>query len=123
MTEPESTLLVANLTRVFSERDAARRRRAVAELYSPDAKLYEPGAVSHGPDAISAAVGELLQTLPTNLGFSPAGPVLSNHSMHKLAWRGVLPDGTTVATGTDVAVIEDGHIRTIHVFLDPPQPR
>ena len=47
------------------------------------------------------------------------GPVLQNHDMGKVHWRGHLPDGTTVITGTDIVQIEGGRIRTIHVFVDP----
>ena len=36
-----STLLQANLKRVFNERDAGRRRRAIQELYAADSTLYE----------------------------------------------------------------------------------
>jgi len=32
----------------------------------------------------------------------------------------VFPDQKPIATGTDVAVIEGGRIRSIHVFVDPP---
>jgi hypothetical protein len=44
-----------------------------------------------------------------------APPVVENHEMGKLLWKGRLPDGTVVVTGTDVARIEGGQIRTIHV--------
>lgn len=39
-------LLHANLVRVFSERNRARRQAAIAELYAPDAVLYEPDTVA-----------------------------------------------------------------------------
>ena len=38
-------LMQANLVRVFSERDASRRLKAIAQLYAPDATLYEPDAL------------------------------------------------------------------------------
>ena len=34
-------LMRANVARVFSERDVGRRRAALEELYTDDAKLYE----------------------------------------------------------------------------------
>jgi hypothetical protein len=114
-----STVLQANLKRVFNERDAARRRQAIEELYSADAMLYEQGATCSGTEAIARAVTHLLGALPPTLVFSMVAPVMQNHDMGKLLWRGHLPDGTTVVTGTDVAQIEGGRIRTIHVFVDP----
>jgi hypothetical protein len=116
-----STLLQANLQRVFNERDAARRRQAIHELYAADAVLYEPGEIHKGTDAIAGAVTQLLSSLPPTLAFAMVAPVLQNHDMGKLLWRGHLPDGTTVVTGTDVVQIEKGRIRTIHVFVDPPK--
>lgn len=115
-----STLLQANLQRVFNERDAARRRQAIQELYAEDAILYESEATYAGTEAIAGAVTHLLASLPPTLAFSMVAPVLHNHDMGKLLWTGKLPDGTTIVTGTDVAQIEGGRIRTIHVFVDPP---
>ena len=49
-------LMQANLSRVFSERDASRRIQAIAQLYAPDATLYEPDGEAKGHAAISQAV-------------------------------------------------------------------
>jgi hypothetical protein len=113
-------LLQANLVRVFNERDPARRRQAIEDLYAADATLYEQQATYSGTDAIGHAVTHLLEALPPTLTFSVVAPAMENHELGKLLWRGVLPDGTIVVTGTDVARIEDGRIRTIHVFVDRP---
>jgi hypothetical protein len=115
------TVLQANLERVFNERDSTRRRRAIEELYAADAVLYEQQEKYSGTEAIEAAITHLLGSLPPTLVFAPAAPVMRNHSMVKLLWKGQLADGTTVATGTDVAEIEGGQIRSIYVFVDPPQ--
>jgi hypothetical protein len=45
-------------------------------------------------------------------------PAMQNHNMGKLLWRGHLPDGTTVVTGTDIALVKEGHIRSLYVFVD-----
>lgn len=118
--ETPRTLLQANLTRVFNEREDARRRQAIRELYSADAVLYEQAATYTGTDAITRAVTHLLAALPPGLTFSPVGPEMENHDLRKLRWRGHLPDGTIVVTGTDIARIEGGRIRAIYVFIDLP---
>jgi hypothetical protein len=115
-----STLLQGNLKRVFNERDAARRRQAIEELYAADAVFYEQDAKYSGTDAIVRAVTQLLGSLPPGLVFALVAPVLENHEMGKLLWRGQLPDGTVVVTGTDVAQMEGGRIRSLHIFVDPP---
>jgi hypothetical protein len=116
-----STLLQAHLERVFNERDAGRREQAIHELYAADATFYEQDAKYSGREAIARAVTQLLGALPPSLVFSMAAPALQNHDMGKLPWRGHLPDGTTVVTGTDVAQIAGGHIRSLYVFVDAPK--
>lgn len=118
-----STLLQANLTRVFNERDAGRRGHAIQEIYAPDATLYEQRAKYSGTEAIERAVTELLAALPPGLVFSLAAPAMQNHDMAKLLWKGVLPDGTTVVTGTDIAQVDEGRIRSLHVFIDAAASR
>ena len=49
-------LMQANLTRVFGERDHARRIEAIRELYTEGAVLHEPQASVTGYAAISEAV-------------------------------------------------------------------
>jgi len=114
-------LLEANLNRVFNERDASRRAQAIQELYAEDATFYEHEATHSGPEAIARAVTHLLGALPPTLIFSMAAPAMQNHGMGKLLWRGHLPDGTTVVTGTDIAQIEEGRISSLHVFVDAPK--
>jgi hypothetical protein len=115
-----NTVLQANLKRVFNERDAVRRRHAIEELYAADAVLYEQQGKYSGTEAIEGAITHLLGSLPPTLVFALVGPVMQNHSMGKLLWKGQLSDGTTVVTGTDIAEVEGGRIRSIHVFVDPP---
>jgi hypothetical protein len=117
-TTTASSLLQANLERVFNERDAGLRGQAIQELYAADAALYEQEGTSSGTEAIARAVTQLLRALPPNLVFSRVAPAMQNHDMGKLLWRGHLPDGTTVVTGTDVAQVKGGRIRSLHVFVD-----
>ncbi len=118
-----STVLQAHLERVFNERDGGRRGNAIQELYGADATFYEQEAKYSGTEAIARAVTELLGALPPTLVFSMAAPAMHNHDMGKLLWRGHLPDGTTVVTGTDVAQVKEGRIRSLYVFVDPPVSR
>jgi SnoaL-like domain len=115
-------LMRANLTRVFGERDRDRRRAALEELYSVDAKLYEPDNVFAGRDAISGAVDALIARLPPEFMFTPVGIAVGHHGLGRLAWRAALPGGAAVVTGTDVIQVEAGRIKSLHVLLDP-EPR
>jgi hypothetical protein len=114
------SVLQANLTRVFGERDAARRMEALAELYADDATLYEPDRSATGHAAINQAVEALLSSLPPNFVFTTTGPTVGHHGVARLRWQAGPPSGPVAVTGTDVARIEGGRIQTLHVFLDPP---
>jgi len=112
-------LMQANLVRVFSERDASRRLKAMAQLYAPDATLYEPDAEAKGHAAINQAVTGLLASLPPNFAFTSIGPAVGHHGIGRLRWQAGPPNGPVAVTGTDVARFEAGRIQTLHVFLDP----
>lgn len=115
------SLMQANLARVFGERDTSRRMKAIAELYAGDATLYEPpDASATGHAAINQAVDELLANMPANFVFTAIGPAVGHHGMGRLRWKSGPPNGPVAVTGTDVAQIEGGRIKTLHVFLDPP---
>ena len=115
-------LMRANLTRVFGERDRTRRRAALEELYTADAKLYEPDHVFTGRDAINGAVDALIARLPPEFVFTPDGIAVGHHGLGRLFWRAGPPGGPAAVTGTDVARVEAGRIKSLHVFLDP-EPR
>jgi len=124
MSNPSETtdydaLMRANLARVFGERDATRRIEAIRELYAEDAVLHEPQASATGHAAISEAVSTLLASLPPDFVFTAAGPAVGHHGLGRLNWRAGPPGGPVAVTGTDVARVEGGHIRSLHVFLDP----
>jgi SnoaL-like protein len=113
-------LMQANLARVFGERDASRRMKAIAELYAGDATLFEPpDAAATGHAAINQAVEALLANLPPNFAFTAMGPAVGHHGMGRLRWRSGPPDGPAAVTGTDVARIEGGRIQTLYVFIEP----
>jgi SnoaL-like domain len=113
-------IMQANLGRVFGERDASRRIKAIGELYAEDAVLHEPHRSARGHDAISRAVTELLAHLPQHFIFTPIRPAIGHNGIGRLQWRAGPPGGPIAVTGTDVACLEQGRIQSLHVFLDQP---
>ncbi len=112
-------LMQAHLSRVFNERDADRRLGALKELYAEDATLFEPHATATGPEAISNAVDALQASLPPAWVFTASGPAIGHNGVARLFWRAGPPDGAAAVTGTDVAHVEHGRIKALHVFVDP----
>lgn len=113
-----NALMQANLATVFNERDATRRASAIGGLYAVDAVLYEPDAAVSGHLAINNAVEALTSSLPANFTFAAMGPAVGHHGLARLHWQLGPPGGPASVTGTDVARIEHGLIRALHVFLD-----
>lgn len=113
-------LMQNNIARVFGERDPARRRAAIGDLYAEDATLYEPEAVATGHAAINDAVTALLSHLPPDFVFTPLGPAVGHHNLGRLRWQSGPAGGPAVVTGMDVAQFERGRIRALYVLLDPP---
>lgn len=114
-------IMLANLGEVFGERNPAARLVAIRRLYAEDAVLYEPDRPVQGHDAIDDAVSALLATLPPEFSFTAVRPAIGHHGVGRLPWRAGPPDGLVAVTGLDVAHIEDGLIKALYVFLDPPE--
>ena len=112
-------LMRAHLARVLAERDAGRRLAGLRELYAEDTTLFEPGTAVTGRKAISDAINALLASMPPSFSFTATGPAVGHHGLARLHWRAGPPGGPAVVTGTDVAGVEGGRIKSLHVFLDP----
>lgn len=113
-------LLRANLERVFSERDPARRAAAVRELYVDHPVMYEPEAVVEGREAIARTAGSLLERFGDDFRFVPQGVAVGHHGIAWLSWHAGPAGGPVTVAGSDVAEIVDGRIARLWVLLSPP---
>ena len=116
-------LLRSNLQRVFNERDGAKRKTAIAELFVENPVLYEPTKIVEGRDAISHVAGELLKQFGPDFSFVPDGVAVGHHGLAHLAWHAGPKHGPVAVTGADVAEIENGRISRLWVLLNPPSDR
>jgi len=80
-------LLHRNLQEVFGEGDAARRRAAIAELYTEDCELYVPPGKFVGREALDKFAG--ISGPHTRTSFTPRTASLSLSTMPRVAWLGV----------------------------------
>jgi hypothetical protein len=118
LTERIVDLLYRNLQEVFGEGDAGRRRAAVEAFYTDDCVLYVPDDVFVGHDALDKFAGELRATHP-HFVYTPHGEPQALHNGGILAW-GSGPKGEPPEyTGLDVAVVREGKIAALYVFLNP----
>lgn len=117
-----NALMQGHLIRVFNERRHDRRMNALKELYTEDATLFEPHATATGYDAIARAVENLQASLPSSFVFTAVGAAVAHNGLACLHWRAGPPDSPAAATGTDVARVENGRVKILHVFVDQ-EPR
>jgi hypothetical protein len=109
-------LMQANLGAVFNERDAGRRRAAIARTYVPDVEFSDPEETVVGHEAIDAKVQKLLDESP-DFVFTPAGPVRIVRDLGYLPWN-FGPEGRPpVVRGVDIALVEDGLIASVYTLL------
>ena len=111
-------LLQANLHRVFGERDAARRRAAIDDVYSEDVVFTDPEGSVTGRDALAAKAEALLAGAPDTFSFREDGPAYEGADSGALAWT-LGPEGASVARGIDLITVRDNRITTLRTLLAP----
>jgi hypothetical protein len=110
-------LLHRNLLDVFNERDATRRARAIAEVYTQDVTFTDAEGVVTGPLALERRAQEILDGAP-GFVFRPVEPSRVVGDLGVLSWH-FGPEGEPpVVSGTDICLVRDGRIATVHTLLD-----
>jgi hypothetical protein len=120
MADPSSTietLLKRNLREVFGERDPARRRAAIEELFVEDAVFSDPHQRHVGRDALDRAVTALHELMPGYL-FKEIGAAQARTDSGRLAWSFGPTEDPQRITGVDVIVVRGNQIAALYTFLD-----
>lgn len=113
-------LLEDSLLVIWNDRDAEKRLKAMENIYASDIHFYESstGEAITGHEAVNALISKLQSDWPVEFKFELNKPSKENHSVQVISWN-LGPQGApAVATGMDVAVIENGLIKSLHLFLD-----
>jgi hypothetical protein len=106
-----------NVLEVFGERDSARRKSVIDELYTENCTFFEADDQVIGHDALNAKVQGILKEAP-GFVFSLAGHAEVNHDHGRLRWYFGPKGAAPVVEGMDVAVFEQGKIRALYAFID-----
>lgn len=114
----EDSLLV-----IWNDRDAQRRLDAMQEIYAPDIVFYETneGPAIKGYQAINELITALQANWPPAFRFELREPLKVNHQVQYISWTLGIPGEVPVASGMDIAIIENEQIKSLHLFLDTPQ--
>jgi hypothetical protein len=110
------TLIKRNLHEVFGERDAKKRRQAIAELWTEDCLFIDHSGKSRGHDELDRAVSVVQERFPGYV-FTELGPVDLLHESGRLAWS-YGRSGEQPIKGVDVVLVRDGRISLMLTFLD-----
>ncbi len=108
-------LLHRNLLGVFNERDESLRKPLLTALYAPDARFADHDGVAIGSNAIDAKIRELHARTP-GFEFVP-GKFHEVQDLATLEWSYGPAGEDPVVNGTDVAIIRDGRIAALYVYL------
>src|SRR5580704_13069198 len=112
-----STLLTRNLRDVFGENDPARRRAAIAELYTEDCVFYEPKGVYRGRDEIDRVAGAIKATHP-DFQYQPIAPPEELGNTGRVQWISGRSGEPPAYAGTDFIVAREGRIAALYLFFD-----
>ena len=122
MTTP-AQLLEISLLVIWNDRNADKRLEAMKKTYASDVHFYEfnSGEPIIGHKAINELISKLQSEWPPESRFELNKPSQANHSIQIASWN-LGPQGMQpVATGMDVAVIENDLIKSFYLFFDTPE--
>lgn len=113
-------LLEDSLLVIWNDRNADKRLEAMKSIYAKDIHFFESntGTAVTGHKAINELISKLQTEWPMEFRFELNKPSQVNHDVQIISWnlgpKGVAP----IATGIDVAVVENDLIKTLYLFLD-----
>ena len=120
---PEDTATqVQRYIAAWNETEPQARRRAVAALFTEDARYVDPLVDARGREAIDATIAAAQARFP-GFVFRLAGPVDAHHDLVRFTWdlrpAGAPDDDEAPVVGSDVAVSDaQGRLQTVLGFLD-----
>lgn len=122
MSDKPEQLLEDSLLKVWSERNEAYRLDAMKQIYAADIIFYETdkGEAIRGHQAIDALIKTLQAQWPSEFVFTLTKPAVINHGVSHVAWTLGASAATPAASGMDIAIIENGLIKELYLYLDGP---
>ena len=113
-----STTQVERYIAAWNETEPEARRRAVAALFSQDARYVDPLVDVQGHEGIAAAIAAAQQQFPGWV-CRLAGPVDAHHDQVRFTWELGPAGEEPPVLGSDVAVTDgDGRFDRVSGFLD-----
>lgn len=111
-------LMEENLVNIWSERDADQRIKAIQNIYTTNCTLYHVGHQISGQMPINESVNTIQSNMPKSFKFFKLKPIIINNNMGRLIWGMGENNESIVSTGMDIAIFENGKIKSLYVFLE-----
>jgi hypothetical protein len=119
MSDTTEILLTKNLFEVFGERDAAKRRAAIAAIWAEDGIFIDPEGRFVGHEGVNQSIVQLHKMFP-DFVFTAIGPPQAFHDIGRQAWGFGPPNKPPQVTGLDIATVKDGRIAALYTFIEGP---
>jgi hypothetical protein len=115
-------LLEDSLLIIWNDRNADQRLAAMPRIYAPDIAFFEGNAADAivGHQAINELITKLQGEWPLEFRFELNKPSLVNYPVQLISWELGAAGAPPVATGSDVAIVENGLIKSLYLLLDAP---
>ncbi|RYJ38178.1 Glyoxalase/bleomycin resistance protein/dioxygenase [Flavobacterium anhuiense] len=112
----KNTLIVENHLKIWNEKDEAKRKVLLNQVYATDVEMVDRHFIAEGFEDISKFIVEL-QTKNSDFRFS-AKSIETNHNIVRLYWQFGSKSKPSVVSGMDLFVIENNKVQKLYVFLD-----
>lgn len=112
-----SSLIERNISSIFNQRSARKRKAALKTLWSPNGVLWTARGSYMGHRNIERAIASLLQSYP-EFDFTIVGKVDEIPDAARTRWSFGVIDAPPAITGMDVVLASHGQIVAMYRFLD-----
>jgi len=114
-----SIILQDSLLLIWNNRNAADRLSLMENIYASDIHFYESDNSKPfvGFESINNLVEKLQQEWAPDFEFVLIETPKCNHNVQHISWK-LGTSELTVATGSDIAVVEDNKIKSLYLFLN-----
>jgi len=118
MVDRTDLLLKQHLYTVFGERDAAKRRAAIAVIWNKDGVFICRFGAFAGLGSIDAAIDSIQEQFPHFVCSELRAPECF-HGIARLAWGYELPNEPPQKTGVNNGVVSNNRLSALYTFLHP----
>lgn len=114
-----SHLLQDSLLLIWNNRHAEERLALMEKIYAGDIEFYENDNSEPfvGLESINNLIQKLQQDWAPEFEFVLTETPKSNHNVQHISWKLGTSD-LSVATGSDIAIIEEGKIKALYLLLN-----